>query len=1104
NWCPARARYLDAPFQWGTPGGPNPPCDTTVDFCRLQFPTEAEAEFNTALEVYARVYEAGITDLTAANDGTGLFFADIGFGPDGSDPTGNLDWVWFRADPNADYNGDGPLGERNNDEYFGNLIVPRPGAWDFAARFSIDGGRSWQYCDGGDPGSSDGYQPANAGQLNAIPPAAPCDPNPCLEAPPPACEGNTAITYQAPGECGIGPDGLAECSYPGIETLCEGEEVCRNGACQPPQVRPPVVGELVITEILYDPNGVLLETEAEWIEFTNVTAEVLSLDTCELADPGVNPGQGLPMIGLLIAPGEHLLFARVADPARNGGLDVDGTFDFALTNTGDSVIIRCGGAEIDRVDYDDGRTAAGFPDARSASMSLSADRTSAIDNDQGDAWCLGDAVYFANPDEHLGTPGAPNPICPAGPVDPCAPNPCIAPPAAMCEGNTAVTYPNPGACQVANGEAVCDYPAQRQDCGAAGCLDGACQIQNARAPVAGEVVVNEIMYNPEILDESFAEWFELYNTTDEALALNGCTLSDRANNLVINTNIVILPHDYALFVRSADVARNGGLVPDGAFNFGLNNGGDAVGLTCGGVLIDRVDYGAGGFPVGVAAASIGLDPTLIDADLNDDGASWCEARSVYLADPQHLGTPGAPNDPCQPDVFDPCDPNPCQNPPVPDCLDDTTARMYAPQGACRDANGAPACDYPPIEVDCAAQGQICANGVCLDPDAVVREGDVIITEIMYDPHFALEDATAEWVEIYNRSGVDRVLDGCQLDAGVGPALVIANLALPAGGYALFASSDDPVLNGGLNPHQAFNFGLSNRGTEVRLTCNNQIIDAVTYDIGPFFPPAQAASLSLDPDARDPVDNDRGINWCLGEDVYFIDPTGNAAQNHLGTPGAANPQCPDIDVQVDYCRLVEPPGNVQANIGEFTSVAALIYEQGVTDQTPRTDFYPLLAAEAGYGPVGSDPVNNADWHWIQGFSDDAWDGSQSPDPNDRNNDRYLANVDFLGAPPGQYSLAFRFSLDQGQTWQLCDSDGSQNGFSVNNTPVVDLAGDPCNGIFCFEVPPSECDGNSVVFYGQGQCEVINGRGECVYLPNFTQDCGAQGQQCVPGEFGAFCQ
>jgi hypothetical protein len=54
-------------------------------------------------------------------------------------------------------------------EHHATLSLPGPGTYDYAYRFSGDGGTTFTYCDGRIAGSADGYQPANAGQMTSTP-----------------------------------------------------------------------------------------------------------------------------------------------------------------------------------------------------------------------------------------------------------------------------------------------------------------------------------------------------------------------------------------------------------------------------------------------------------------------------------------------------------------------------------------------------------------------------------------------------------------------------------------------------------------------------------------------------------------------------------------------------------------------------------------------------------------------------------------------------------------------------------------------------------------------------------------------------------------------
>lgn len=136
----------------------------SIGFCRVQYPTSIMATAGTSTAVYARVYAAGLTTRSGATDTDPLLVVDVGHGPDGSHPSMPT-WTWARGSSNAGY-GPGSAGyEANNDEYQASLVAPGAGTYDFAYRVSGDGGLTWTYCDTLDPGSSDGYQLANAGAL---------------------------------------------------------------------------------------------------------------------------------------------------------------------------------------------------------------------------------------------------------------------------------------------------------------------------------------------------------------------------------------------------------------------------------------------------------------------------------------------------------------------------------------------------------------------------------------------------------------------------------------------------------------------------------------------------------------------------------------------------------------------------------------------------------------------------------------------------------------------------------------------------------------------------------------------------------------------------
>ncbi len=171
NWCEGSTSYNG---DFGTPGADNPECGVGVsypiDFCRLQFPEVINQLQGTNVDVFGRLYSGGLTDLSGVNDPAPEVTGYVGYGPDGTNPAVDPGWTWVAGTPNAGYGPASPNYEANNDEYQATLTVPAPGTYDFAFRFTGDSGASFTYCDGQPAGSSDGYNPADAGQMTSNPP----------------------------------------------------------------------------------------------------------------------------------------------------------------------------------------------------------------------------------------------------------------------------------------------------------------------------------------------------------------------------------------------------------------------------------------------------------------------------------------------------------------------------------------------------------------------------------------------------------------------------------------------------------------------------------------------------------------------------------------------------------------------------------------------------------------------------------------------------------------------------------------------------------------------------------------------------------------------
>ncbi len=141
----------------------------TIGWANLQWPptmTHIISTVNRTDTAYGQVWIDGVTNQPGA---TPTLLAELGYGPDDSNPDGNPDWVWVTAAFNVDTG--------NNDEFQASLLPEAVGTFDYAFRYSTTNGRDWVYADL--DGTGNGYDPAQAGSLtvdssgDTTPPATP-------------------------------------------------------------------------------------------------------------------------------------------------------------------------------------------------------------------------------------------------------------------------------------------------------------------------------------------------------------------------------------------------------------------------------------------------------------------------------------------------------------------------------------------------------------------------------------------------------------------------------------------------------------------------------------------------------------------------------------------------------------------------------------------------------------------------------------------------------------------------------------------------------------------------------------------------------------------
>ncbi|WP_299890391.1 T9SS type A sorting domain-containing protein [uncultured Lacinutrix sp.] len=164
----------------------------------------------------------------------------------------------------------------------------------------------------------------------------------------------------------------------------------------------------------------------------------------------------------------------------------------------------------------------------------------------------------------------------------------------------------------------------------------------------GDIIITEIMQNPNAVSDNLGEYFEVYNTTGSAIDMVGWEIVDLTNageNFTITSSVVVPGNGYAVFVASANPMTNGGITPDyvydGTSTF-LGNGSDEISIQCGATVIDEVLWDNGATFPDPTGVSMELDIQKLNSTDNDNGANWSVAVTMY--GDGDLGTPGAIND----------------------------------------------------------------------------------------------------------------------------------------------------------------------------------------------------------------------------------------------------------------------------------------------------------------------------------------------------------------------------------------------------------------------------------------------------------------------------
>jgi predicted extracellular nuclease len=309
----------------------------------------------------------------------------------------------------------------------------------------------------------------------------------------------------------------------------------------------------------------------------------------------------------------------------------------------------------------------------------------------------------------------------------------------------------------------------------------------ARAASPGDIVITEVMQNPDAVADTAGEWFEVYNPTTSNINLDGWVVSDNDTDSHTIPGTVIVPAGgYAVLGNNDDPSTNGGVVVNYVYSgITLANGADEIVLAApsptGPMEIDRVEWDGGTDWPNPTGASMSLGDSASD---NNDGSNWCEATSSY--EDGDLGTPGAANDPCAP----------VPSPPAP---------------------------------------KLVINEVMQNPDAVADSAG---------EWFEIYNPTTSAIDIDGWTIADNDIDSHVIANG-GPLLV------PASGYVVLGNNAEADTNGGVAVDYVYSgIFLANGADElVLLDTALSESDRIEWDGGTDWPNPIGASMTLgDPTA----------------------------------------------------------------------------------------------------------------------------------------------------------------------------------------------------------------------------------------------------------------
>ncbi len=205
-------------------------------------------------------------------------------------------------------------------------------------------------------------------------------------------------------------------------------------------------------------------------------------------------------------------------------------------------------------------------------------------------------------------------------------------------------------------------------------------------------------------------------------------------------------------------------------------------------------------------------------------------------------------------------------------------------------------------------GLVLALALILSVWTLAAHADIVITEIMIDPH-EVSDGYGEWFEVYNTGTEDVDMSGWTITDADGQSHTIGSLVVPAGEYGLLVETANSSWNGGVSGYDYHYSGhtFDNTADELYLrNSSDELMDAVEWDINADWyvcPGTTVILYDMDTDNNDPA------NWGLSTVAW------PGSDEDFGSPGYENEEARDEPVVV-ISEIMFDPHAVSDGYGEW--------------------------------------------------------------------------------------------------------------------------------------------------------------------------------------------